>query len=188
MKKLVILLILLAAVIFTAGCTEKSQGNITNTQAVPESNGVVEPNESGQNTTLQETQEVNNVVEGTSLEQINASLQQGPVFMKLETEDCGTCQAMKPMIRELATEYKGRVSFISVDIGKSTNLTKEFSAYNVPDISVIMNIKDGKYVYMQQDGNVTTDRSKARIVGSMEKGIYENVLNLALLKEGKSTS
>lgn len=188
MKKLIVLLILLVAVIFTAGCAEESQDNSTDTQAVQEGNDVVEPTESGQNTTPQETQEVSNVVEMTDLEQINASLNQGPVFMKIESEHCGTCKAMEPMIQELATEYEGRTRFISIDMNRSPQLTKYFNAGFVPDITVIVGIKDGEYVYMQQDGNVTTDRFKARITGPGEKDIYEDVLNHALIQSEKDKS
>lgn len=188
MKKLVILLILLAAIVFTAGCAEENQENSTNAPAVQESNGVVEPTESGQNTT-QETQEGSSVVEVTDLEQINASLQQGPVLMKIEAENCGTCKAMEPMIQELAAEYEGKVRFISIDMSRSPQLAGVyFGAGYVPDITVIVNIKDGEYVYMQQDGNVITDRFKARITGPREKGIYEDVLNHALIQAEKDKS
>jgi hypothetical protein len=51
-----------------------------------------------------------------------------------------------------------------------------------------MNIKDGEYVYMRPDGKVTTDRSKSKITGSREKGIYEDVLDLALIRAEKDKS
>lgn len=205
MKKLVILLIMLAAVIFTAGCTDENQENSTDTQAVQESNGIVEANESEQtnlqeiqeengiveanesNTTAQETPEESNVLEVTSLEQINASLEQGPVLVKIGSKHCGPCQAMKPMLEELATEYSGKATIASIDITESPDLEAYFDIGYVPDTSLIVGIKDGDYVYMQEDGAVTKDRFKARIQGQMEKEVYENRINLALLQEGKST-
>ncbi len=167
MKKLVILLILLAAVVFAAGCTEKSQENPTNAQAI---------------------QEGSSVVEVTNLEQINASLQQGPVLMKIGSENCGPCKDMKPMLQELATEYGGRAKVISVDIDRSPQLAVYFGIGYIPDSTVIMNVTDGEYVYMKPDGNVTTDRFKARITGLTEKGVFEDVLNLALLQAEKDKS
>lgn len=207
MKKLVILLILLAAVIFTAGCTDKSQDNSTNTQAVQNSNGVVETNESEQSAILKETQEGNGIVETnrseqntsqktqegssvlqvTSLKQINTSLEQGPVLVKIGSKHCGPCQAMRPMLKELATEYNGKATIASIDITESPDLEAYFEIGYVPDTSLIVGIEDGDYVYMQEDGTVTKDRFKARIQGQMEKEVYENRINLALLKEGKST-
>jgi thioredoxin 1 len=171
MKKIIILLIVLAAVVFTAGCAEENQENSTNTQAVP-----------------QETQEGSSVVEVTDLEQINVSLQQGPVLMKIGSENCGPCQAMKPMLQELVTEYAGRAKVISIDVGKSPQLASYFGAGYVPDSTVIVNIKDGEYIYMHPEGYVTTDRFKARITGLWEKDIYEDVLNLALLQAEKDKS
>jgi len=207
MKKLVILLILLAAIIFTAGCTDKSQENSTNTQAVQNSNGVVETNESEQRTIPQETQEGNGVIETneseqntsqktqeggsvvqvTSLKQINTSLEQGPVLVKIGSKHCGPCQAMRPMLKELATEYSGKATIASIDITESPDLEAYFEIGYVPDTSLIVGIENGDYVYIQEDGTVTKDRFKARIQGQMEKEIYENRINLALLQEGKST-
>lgn len=188
MKKLVILLILLAAVIFAAGCTEESQGNFTDTQAVQENYSVVEANESEQNTTIQETQQESNVVEVISLEQINASLAQGPVLLKIGSKHCGPCQAMKPMLEELATEYAGRATITSIDITESPDLEAYFEIGYVPDTSLVVGIEDGDYVYLQENGTVTKDRFQARIQGQMEKDVYENRINLALLQEGKKTS
>ncbi len=203
MKKLVILLILLAAAVFTAGCTEDRQENLTNTQEIQETGGVVEPTELGQNATSQEEgnvakstefgqnttlQEEGTVVEVTDLQQLNASLEQGPVLMKIGSERCGPCKAMKPMLNELATEYKGRAKVISVDIDKSPQLATYFGIGYIPDSTVVMNVKGEEYVYMKQDGNVTTDRFQARILGSTEKSVLEDVLNLALLKKEKDKS
>lgn len=188
MKKLVILLILLAAVIFAAGCTEESQGNFTDTQAVQENYSVVEANESEQNTTIQETQQESNVVEVISLEQINTSLAQGPVLLKIGSKHCGPCQAMKPMLEELATEYAGRATITSIDITESPDLDAYFEIGYVPDTSLVVGIEDGDYVYLQENGTITKDRFQARIQGQMEKEVYENRINLALLQEGKKTS
>ena len=165
MKKLVILLILLAAVVFTAGCTERSQEYSKNAQ------------------------EGSSVVEVTDLEQINASLQQGPVLMKIGSENCGPCKDMEPILQELATEYGGRAKVVSVDIEKSPQLAAYFgSVYAIPDITVIVNIKDGKYIYMRPDEKVTAERSMSKITGSREKGIYEDVLNFALVQANKDKS
>ncbi len=50
----------------------------------------------------------------------------------------------------------------------------------MPDSCVIVSVKNGKYVYMKQNGKVTTDRSQARIIGLYSKGVFEKVINLAL--------
>jgi hypothetical protein len=52
-------------------------------------------------------------------------------------------------------------------------------------------IENGKYVYMQENGKVSTDRSQARIIGlngNDDEKIFEKLIDLALLQEGKSKS
>jgi Thioredoxin domain-containing protein len=188
MKKLVILLVLLAAVVFTAGCTEESQENSTNLQENQDINGTVEATESGQNTTLPETQNESSVVQVTSLEQINASLKQGPVLMKIGSKHCGPCQAMRPMLKELATEYSGKATIVSIDITESPDLATYFDIVYVPDTSLIMGIEKGEYVYLKEDGTLTKDRLQAKIRGQMEKDVYTKRIDLALLQEGKNTA
>ena len=138
---------MLAAVIFTAGCTDESKGNSTDTQAVQENNGIVEANESeqnttsqdiqeengivktnesGQNTTSQEAQEESSVLEVTSLEQINASLEQGPVLVKIGSKHCGPCHLyclwLKPLYR-LNCHYSSTHNLHSVNYMKKILLT-----------------------------------------------------------------
>lgn len=167
MKKVIILLILLAVVISAEGCTEKTQANSTKADAGLENN---------------------NVIEVTSLEQINASLQKGPVFLKFGSRWCKACRGMKPVFDELATEYGGKVTFMSVDVDQNLDLAKYFSVEIIPDSTVIMGIENGKYVYLQRDGSTGTDRFKASVVGMHHKEVYEELLDLALLQDEGKTS
>ena len=128
MKKLVIFL-LLASMLFTAGCAEKSK-------------------------------EKNSVVMVTQLDQINTSLQKGPVFVKIGAIWCPECRAMQSIINKLAAEYKGNATIASVDIGKSQELAEYFGVKYIPDSFVIVDNDNGKYVYMQENGNVSMNRLK----------------------------
>ena len=119
------------------------------------------------------------VVEVTQLAQINTYLQKGPVLFKFGAVWCPYCQSMKHILNELATEYKGKATIVSIDVDKSPKLADYFGVSSIPDSSVIVGIKNGKYVYMQQNGKTTTDRSQARIIGLNDKKVYEKVLNLA---------
>jgi thioredoxin 1 len=166
MRKLVILLILLAALIIAAGCTEKGPVNSTNSTG---------------------SQDNGTVVEVTQLEQINTALQKGPVFLKIGAEWCEPCQEMKPILKDLATEYAGKATIMSIDVDKSPKLTDYFGVNSVPDSSVIVGIGNNGYVYMQEDGNASKDRFKARIMGLRDKQEFETVLDLALQK-GNSKS
>ncbi|RPJ74497.1 MAG: thioredoxin [Alphaproteobacteria bacterium] len=161
MRKIIILSILLAVVLFTAGCTENTRDNSTDSQGIPEKSAVLEV---------------------TQLEQINTSLQNGPVLVKIGAEWCGPCQEMKPILDELAIEYKGKATITSIDADQSPKLTDYFGVGSIPDSSVIVGIENGEYVYMQEDGSVSKDRFKARILGSRDKEVFENVLDFAIQK------
>jgi thioredoxin 1 len=161
MKKSFIILILLVAVL-SAGCTGKSQENSTNSP---------------------ETKNESSVVELTHLDQINTSLQKGPVLLKIGAEWCEECQNLKPILAQIAADYEGRVTVMSMDIDNSPELADYFGIYVIPDTSVIVGLENGNYIYMQEDGSVSTDRSKAKILKIEGKEVYENVLDLALKKE-----
>ena len=161
MKKSFIILILLVAVL-SAGCTGKSQENSTNSP---------------------ETKNESSVVELTHLDQINTSLQKGPVLLKIGAEWCEECQNLKPILAQIAADYEGRVTVMSMNIDNSPELADYFGIYVIPDTSVIVGLENGSYIYIQEDGSVSTDRSKAKILKIEGKEVYENVLDLALKKE-----
>jgi thioredoxin 1 len=175
MKKLVLLMVLVAAVLFTAGCTDNLPGNSTSSDFGK-----------GKST----------VVKITQLEQINTSLQKGPVFMKIGAKWCPACRSMKPILEKLAAEYGGNATIASVDVDENPELAEYFGVETIPDSCVIVGIENGTYIYMQEDGNVSMDRSQARFVGlndtggtnNTDKKIFERVLNLALLQQEKDKS
>jgi thioredoxin 1 len=168
MKKLVLLVILLAVVLITAGCIENllhSQGN------------------AGKNA----------VVEIKQMEQINSSLQKNPVFLKIGAKWCPHCRSMKPILENLAAEYAGNATIAAIDIDKSPELTKYFGVKSIPDSCVIVDIENGTYVYMQENGTVSTARSQARFIGLNETAgpneeTFKKVLDLAVLQKEKDKS
>ncbi len=122
------------------------------------------------------------VIEVTQLEQINTALKNGPVFLKLGAEWCPKCKAFEPTLENLAKEYAGKATIMSVDVDKSPKLSDYFGVSSIPDSCVIVGIKNGQYEYMQQNGKVTTDRSQARIIGVNDQQVFEKVFNLALVQ------
>jgi thiol-disulfide isomerase/thioredoxin len=119
------------------------------------------------------------VVDVTKVDQINTAIKKGPVFLRLGAPWCGHCKAFAPTLNQLAKEYKGKATFMSIDITKSPSLAKYFGVSVIPDCTVIVGIKSGKYVYMQQNGKTTTVRSQARITGNKSISVYRKVLNYA---------
>lgn len=163
MKKLVILLILISSVLFTTGCGEKTPKNSTNSEVSMEKS----------------------VVAITQLEQVNTSLQKTPVFVKIGSRWCPDCRSLKPVLEKLAVEYQGKATIASIDADKNPKLAEYFEVEFIPDSFVIVGIENGTYVYMQDNGNVSTDRSQARFVGRNEtdEEMFKKVLDLALIQE-----
>ncbi len=168
MKKLYLLIILLTAVLFTAGCSENISGNSISSDTAK-----------GNIT----------VVKITQLEQINTSLNNGPIFLKMGSRWCPACRSMKPILENLSAEYNGNATIASIDVDQNPELAKCFRVEIIPDSCVIVGIENGTYIYMQENGNVSMNRSKARMVGinntnvnnySDEK-MFEKVLDQALL-------
>jgi len=126
------------------------------------------------------------VIETTDLGPITKFLEEGPVFLRLGAEWCEACQHMKPILDELASRYGDKVTFISVNINKNPPLATYFDVGYIPDSSMIVGTENGTYVYMQMDGNITTDRVRARIVGLEDKEVYEKVLENVLAYEEKN--
>jgi thioredoxin 1 len=202
MRKPFILLILLAAVIIAAGCAEKSptSENSINSQdstgaaanspggtvsAINSPEGAAAATKETQSNSLnsQGNQGTGTVVEVTQLEQINTALQKGPVLLKIGAEWCGPCQEMKPILNDLATEYAGKATIMSVDVDRSPKLIDYFGVGSVPDSSVIVGIENNEYIYMLEDGKVSKDRFQARILGLRDEQELKNSLDLALQKE-----
>ena len=128
------------------------------------------------------------VVQITQLEQINKFLHKGPVFVEMKAQSCKPCQQTKPILEKLAAEYNGKATIASIDIYQSPELAKYFGGYNLPDAFVIVGTKDGKYVYINDDGNSTLDRSQARIIGlnAGNKNRFERIIDRALIQQGKN--
>jgi thioredoxin 1 len=60
-----------------------------------------------------------------------------PVLVDFSATWCGPCQRLKPIVEELATEYKGRVKVAHVDIDEAQNTASRFSVMSVPTLKFI---------------------------------------------------
>src|SRR5208337_3100336 len=127
-----------------------------------------------------------NVVQITQLEQINTFLHKGPVFVEMKAQSCKPCQQTIPILEKLAAEYKGKATIAFIDIYQSPELAKYFGGYNLPDAFVIVGTNNGKYVYINDDGNSTLDRSQARIIGlnAENENRFEKIIDHALIQQG----
>ncbi|HEY0942741.1 MAG TPA: thioredoxin domain-containing protein [Steroidobacter sp.] len=67
----------------------------------------------------------------------------GPVLLKFEADWCGPCQAMKPMIEDIARDYQGRLTVATLDIDQNNRTPHRFGVRGVP---TVMLFKDGEVV------------------------------------------
>lgn len=171
MKKFVIILILFTFVLFFSGCIENTQENSTNKQ------NILNNSSNSQNILNKSIEEV------TEFKQINISLQKSPIFLELGEKGCDDCQAMKPILAQVAAEYGGKITVMSVDINQSPELAKYFGANVVPVSFMILDIKSGNYTYLQEDDNISMDKFKAKIIGFRDKDNLEKIMDTAIQQE-----
>ena len=67
----------------------------------------------------------------------------GPVLVKFEADWCGPCQAMKPAIEALASEYEGRLTVATLDIDANQQTPYQFGVRGIP---TVMLFKGGQVV------------------------------------------
>lgn len=58
----------------------------------------------------------------------------GPVLVKFEADWCGPCQAMKPMISDLAEEFGSRLTIATLDIDQNNQTPYRFGVRGVPTV------------------------------------------------------
>jgi len=56
---------------------------------------------------------------------------------------CGPCQALAPIVAELATDYEGKANITKLDVDASSDIAGEFGVMSIPTILVF---KDGELV------------------------------------------
>ncbi len=57
-----------------------------------------------------------------------------PVLVKFEAQWCGPCQAMKPMIHDLAEEFGDRLTIATIDIDQNHQTPHKFGVRGLPTV------------------------------------------------------
>ena len=121
----------------------------------------------------------------TDIRQINEALLDGPVLIKIGAEWCQPCLDQAPIIDALAGEYEGRAAVVYIDTDESQELASFFNIYSIPDLCVIVGVKNEQYVYMTRDGTTSTQRESARFLGLTDKQALAKTLDYAIEEYNK---
>ncbi|MDD5382163.1 MAG: thioredoxin family protein [Candidatus Margulisbacteria bacterium] len=66
---------------------------------------------------------------------LTSALKSGlPVVVKLGADQCLPCRAMKPVLKELAAEQKGKIIVLDLDINENRELAREFKVTLIPTV------------------------------------------------------
>lgn len=87
---------------------------------------------------------MNNIIELTEdnfdMDVAQANL---PVIVDFHAPWCGPCKTIAPLVKQLATEYAGRLKFAKADVDQTPDLAGKFQIAGVP---TLMLFRDGKPV------------------------------------------
>ena len=72
-----------------------------------------------------------------------------PVMVDFYADWCGPCQSMTPLIQELASQFKGKVRIVKINIDKNQSAAREYGVEAVPTFIIF---KNGKLVWRHSGG------------------------------------
>lgn len=90
-------------------------------------------------------------------------LGEGPAVVDFYADWCGPCRRLAPVIDQLASEYKGKVTFYKVNVDNAKDLSKAYGIQSIPTLFFIPS--SGK------PEKIVGGRSKEELVKKIEEMI-----------------
>lgn len=91
----------------------------------------------------------------------------GTFLLDFTAKWCGPCKVMNPVLDVLATEYKGRVDIVAIDVDDEPLLAQRFNVRSMPTFVVL---RDGREV-----GRVVGSRPRAFVAGVLDRALSGDV-------------
>jgi thioredoxin 1 len=95
-----------------------------------------EPSEQATVITSKPTEQ-NLVVDGSQLSVLLTS--DKPVLIDFNATWCGPCKTMKPIVKDLAKKYEGKVHFVSLDTDKFPEVANQYAISSIPTFVLVHN-------------------------------------------------
>lgn len=67
-----------------------------------------------------------------------------PVLVDFYADWCGPCNAMAPVIEELATELDGKVKVGKINVDENSDIAVEYNVMSIPTLIIFKNGKEEK--------------------------------------------
>lgn len=77
--------------------------------------------------------------------------QETPVLVDFYADWCGPCQAMAPILKQVASEFEGKVKVIKIDVDRNQPIAQRFGVRSIPTLILFK----GGNVLWQQAGMMT---------------------------------
>jgi thioredoxin 1 len=87
------------------------------------------------------------VIEVASQEQMDDIMKKNEVtLVDFNADWCGPCQVLKPVIHEIAEQYKDRVAVLSVNVDQNAEIAGKAGVRGIPDVRIYKNGKEVEQV------------------------------------------